>query len=338
MRSTFFARAVNDPFHDPAVYVRVAHRREALLFDCGDLHPLAARDLLKVQAVFLSHAHIDHLAGFDHLLRTFLYREQPLLVYGPPGISARIGHRLAGYTWNLIRGYPLCIEVREWAPSGEGAAVRFCAAEGFQPRPATAFGCPEGLLHDTPHYQVRTLALDHGDIISLAFSLEEKVHVAIHPDALDRLGYPPGRWLGGFKDLLRTQAPDHTLVDVPMRDGGTQKRALGALARDIAHCEAGMKIAYVTDASPTAENVEKIVALAANAHLLAIEAVFAEADRHLAEERNHLTAALAGHLGRRAGVQKLLLFHHSPRYQKEPHRLHTEAHAAYSGTQTPQLP
>ena len=114
MRSVFYPRLVNGPFGDPALYVRLAHRGEALLFDCGDLHPLPARDLLKLRAVFVSHAHIDHLAGFDALLRHFLYRPQPLCFFGPPGFGAHLAHKLAGYTWNLIEGYPLLLRVREW--------------------------------------------------------------------------------------------------------------------------------------------------------------------------------------------------------------------------------
>ena len=41
---------------------------EALLFDCGDLHPLTTRERLKIAAVFISHAHIDHLIGFAPLV------------------------------------------------------------------------------------------------------------------------------------------------------------------------------------------------------------------------------------------------------------------------------
>lgn len=329
MRSSFFVRLVNGPFGDPALYARVAHRREALLFDCGDLHALSARDLLKIQAVFVSHAHIDHLIGFDHLLRTFLYRPQPLLVYGPPGLAERIAHRLAGYTWNLIHGYPLSIEVREWAPDGHGRALRFRAARGFAAEPAPPHACPAGLLHDTSHYRVHATPLEHGDIECLAFVLEEKLHVAIHRDALERLGHPPGAWLADFKDLLRAAAPADTPLSVPRTAGAPVRRCLGELAKQIAHCEPGMKIAYVTDASPTAANAEAILKLAADADLLVIEATFAEADRRLAQERNHLSAALAGQLARRAGARKLLVFHHSPRYQNQPQRLREEAFSAF---------
>ena len=98
MRSVFYPRLLNGPFGDPACYVRLAHRREALLFDCGDLHQLGPRDALKITTVFISHAHIDHMVGFDHLLRTFLYHDRTLTVYGPAGIARQISGRLSGYT------------------------------------------------------------------------------------------------------------------------------------------------------------------------------------------------------------------------------------------------
>jgi ribonuclease Z len=101
--------------------------------------------------------------------------------------------------------------------------------------------------------------------------------------------------------------------------------------RQIAHIERGMKICYVTDAAPTAENMEKIVALAADSHLLAIEATFAHRDLERARQRNHLTARLAGRLARKAGAARLLVFHHSPRYQEHPELLAAEAQAAFAG-------
>lgn len=330
MRSVFFPRLVNGPFGDPALYVRLAHRGEALLFDCGDLHPLTPRELLKIGAVFISHAHIDHLVGFAALLRTFLYQDTCLNVYGPPGIAERIAGQLSGYTWNLIEGYPLVLSVYEWGEP-EGRQVVFRAAGAFRAEAEQPWACPGGLLRERGYYRVRAAPLDHGGIVSLAFALEEPLHVAIHKDALERLGYRSGPWLTRFKDLLRQQTPARTRLPVPLEGGGTAQVPLDLLAAQIAHLERGMKVSYVTDAAPTQENAEAIVALAAGSHLLAIEATFADAEAQRAAARNHLTARLAGELGRRAQAARLLAFHHSPRYLDRPELLKKEAENAFRG-------
>jgi ribonuclease Z len=331
MRSSFFPRLLNGPFGDPAFYVRVAHRRQALLFDCGDLHALTTREGLKIAAVFISHAHIDHIIGFDALVRLFLYQDTRLLVFGPPGMADHIGGRLSGYTWNLIEGYPLELTVREWSEQG-GREVNFRAVNSFRPEPGETHPPRGDLLMETDHFRVRALPLDHGGITSLAFSLEEPLHVAIHKDALESHKYLPGPWLTRFKDLVRRAESPRTLLDVPLQAGGQRRLALGELRDRIAHLERGMKITYVTDASPTPWNLEKISVFAADSHLLAIEAVFAHRDLDRARERNHLTARLAGELGRRARALRLLVFHHSPRYQDVPDLLSAEAAAAFSGT------
>lgn len=332
MRSVFYPHLVNGPWGDPALYVRIAHRGEALLFDCGDLHSLGTRERLKLQAVFLSHAHIDHLAGFDSLLRSFLYSTQELTFYGPPGIAGKIGHRLAGTTWNLIEGYSFVLRVREWGVH-HGRQLRFRASRGFVAEELEPYPCPDGLLLERPGYRVRAIPLEHGDIISLAFCLEEPLHVAIHKEALQAAGLAAGPWLTGFKDQLRRGGGESASIEVPLQAGGSAGWPLAKLATIIAHCERGMKLCYVTDASPTAANLQAIQALAAGAHLLAIEATFAHADLERAQQRNHLTARLAGTLGRQAGVAKLLLFHYSPRYAQRPGLLAAEVAAAFAGVE-----
>jgi ribonuclease Z len=330
MRSVFYPRLVNDAFGDPALYVRLAHRGEALLFDCGDLHLLTTRETLKIREVFISHAHIDHLIGFDALLRTFLHQEGPLRIYGPPGLADRIAGRLSGYTWNLVAGYPLVLTVSEWGPDG-GRQVVFRAAHSFRPEEETPLEKGEGLLRQTDYYQVRAVPLDHGDIVSLAFVLEEPLHVAIHKDALVHHGYRPGPWLTRFKDRIRQGVAPETPVPVPLEPKGEIVVPLAELSRQIAHVERGMKISYVTDAAPTEKNMEKIAALGADSHLMVIEATFAHRDLERAMQRNHLTARLAGQIARKARAARLLVFHHSPRYQENPELLADEAREAFVG-------
>ncbi|PLX85447.1 MAG: ribonuclease Z [Desulfuromonas sp.] len=332
MRSVFYPRLVNGPFGDPALYVRLAYRGEAFLFDCGDLRPLSVREILKIGAVFVSHAHIDHLVGFDILLRLFLCREGRLLLYGPPGMVVRMAGRLSGYTWNLTADFSFELTVREWDGVSGGEEATFRAREGFRPEGRRPWDCPDGVLLETPYCRVRSAALDHGGIPSLAFALEEPLHVAVHRDALEAHRYLPGPWLTALKDLVRGGAPEETPVSVPLAGGGSETLSLGMVASRVTHAERGMKVSYVTDASPSSENQEKIVELARDSHLLAIEATFAHAELERARARNHLTAQLAGRLARRAGAARFLLFHHSPRYQDRPDLLEAEARAAFAGS------
>ena len=328
MRSVFYPRLVNGPFGDPALYVHLAHRGQALLFDCGDLHTLTSRELLKIRAVFISHGHIDHLVGFDALLRAFLYRDLNLQLFGPAGIIDQLAGRLACYTWNLTAGFSFVLTVREWRGDRLEETV-FRAQNGFAAEPQPGRDCGDGLLYEMPFCRVRAARLEHGDIFSLAFTLEEPLHIAIHRDALERRGFLPGPWLAHFKDLVLQQTPGTTMMTVPLDDSGTEEVPLAELVEEIASTEQGMKVCYVTDASPTAANLRKIVALATAAHLLVIEAVFAHQDLPRARLRNHLTAHLAGCLGRLAGAMRLQVFHHSPRYLDRPQLLATEAEEAF---------
>jgi len=330
MRSTFFPRLLNGPEGDPVMYVRLAHRGEALLFDCGELHQLGTRELLKIKAVFVSHAHIDHMVGFDSLLRGFLHQDRTLLIYGPAGLAGQIGSRLAGYTWNLVDGYPLVLTVREWE-DGPGRELTFRAGNRFRAEREREWSGEGDLLLSSDDLQVRAVALDHGGITSLGFALQEPLHVAIHKDALEAQGYLPGPWLTRFKDLLRQNADPGSELAVPLRGGGLRSLPLELLQEQLAHTERGMKVVYVTDAAPSDANQGRIAALAQDAHLLVIEAVFPHDELQRARERNHLTARLAGEIARKAAVARLLTFHHSPRYHDHPGLLASEAEAAFRG-------
>ncbi len=330
MRSVFYPHLVDGPAGDPALYVRLAHRRESLLFDCGGLSRLPPREMSKIRHLFISHTHVDHFIDFDRLVRFFLYTDHHLRVYGPAGLAGKVGSRLAGYTWNLVDGYPFTITVHEW--SGDTVATcRFRARNAFRREETGSLPCSNGRLLTTPAYHVTAVPLEHGSITTCAFALEEVLHVAIHKDALERFGYRPGPWLTAFKDLLRAEENSPAVVTVPLVAGGSAARPANELASDIAHTEPGMKVCYVTDASPSAENLTKIEGLARGAHLLAIEAPFAHVDLERARLRNHLTARIAGEVARRAGVSRCLFFHFSPRYQEADLDLQAEAEQAFSG-------
>jgi len=328
MKPTFQPRLVNGPWGDPALYIRIRWARRALLFDLGDLAPLSPGELLKVTEVFVSHTHLDHFVGFDHLLRTLLGRDRALPLFGPPGLIANVEGKLQGYTWNLVEGYPLRLEVFEvHGERLQGAC--FACRDGFrrQDLPSRPLS---GELWREPGFTVKAVQLDH-QIPCLAFAIEEPFHINIDKERLMQLQLPVGPWLNELKARIRAEAPDDTPIAVPWPKREQQVFPLRELKAAIVTITTGQKIAYVTDARYSPENAVRIVALAKGADLFYCEAAYLDRDRSLAEERYHLTARQAGLLAKEAQVRRLALFHFSPRYQGGAEAFYREAREAFGG-------
>ena len=61
-------------------YLQLRHQGRSLLFDLGDGARLPARLAHQVTDVFISHAHMDHISGFQWLLRSRWADENQLRV------------------------------------------------------------------------------------------------------------------------------------------------------------------------------------------------------------------------------------------------------------------
>lgn len=325
MKPTFHAGPVNGPFEDPCIYIRILRESRALLFDLGNLGRLGAADLQKVSDIFITHTHIDHFFGFDMLLRNILKRETPLRLFGPEPLIRCVEGKLNGYTWNLIRDYPLKIEVYEVRDGVLGHAS-FYAENHFKrmERESAPF---QGTLLREPLFEIKALTLSH-DIPVMAYTLEEEFHININKAKLGERGLAVGPWLSAFKKALRAFR-EGAAGEQEFEVGG-RRYALDEL-RDIALVTRGQKIAYVTDVAPAEENIEKIVPFVRGADLLFCEAYFLEKERDRARERHHLTAALAGRIAREARVGGLELVHLSPKYKECPDALSAEAMEAFRG-------
>jgi ribonuclease Z len=97
----------------PAILLRAGGDR--LLFDCGEgtqRQLLRSVGLPDLDAIFITHFHLDHWLGLPGMLKTFDLRgrEKALTVYGPPGLGAL----LAGLKPLIGRvGYPLAFRELE---------------------------------------------------------------------------------------------------------------------------------------------------------------------------------------------------------------------------------
>jgi len=322
------ARLINDPVADPGVLVDFRFRRRALLFDLGDLAPLSPRELLRVSHVFVSHAHMDHFAGFDRLLRVCLHRNSPLRLFGPDGFADQVEHKLRAYTWNLL-GEDSLDFVLTAAEVGKDRVTRGCefrAREAFRRRELAIAPLPSGLLLDEEEFRVESAVLDHGTPC-LAFAFRERLRINVWREGLNSLGLPVGPWLNEAKIAIRRGAPDERAILVR----GGAPVALGTLKQHALRIAPGQKIAYVVDAAHDEVNVARIVELARGADQLFIEAAFLQEDCALAAARRHLTAAQAGAIARRAGVSRLVPLHFSGRYKGREDELRREAQAAFRG-------
>jgi len=329
MTPMFKYKLLNQPFGDPGLYIRLAGEKQALLFDLGDVRTLSPRELLKVSRAFVSHTHMDHFSGFDHLIRMNLSRDKTLRLFGPEGMAGNVQGKLQGYTWDLVDGYPFKVETAEIG-SHRIKTTRFVCHEKFNGE-VIADRPFSGEAVVAPHYTIKAQPLDHR-IVSLAFSIEERFHININKDKLTRLGFPCGKWLKDFKDAVWRGEPDDFPVPITeARAGGRilAEKPLSELKQQIAEISKGQKIVYVSDCRGTADNLEKIIAFAEGADVLFCEAAFLDRDREKAGERGHLTARQAGRAARDAGAKALRVFHFSPRYEGCPEKLYREAEEAF---------
>jgi len=336
MTPSFSPYLVNDPFGDPGLYVEVRWSRRALLFDLGENVALSPSRLLRAQDIFVSHTHMDHFIGFDRLLRIALGRGKHLRFYGPPGLIRNIQGKLAGYTWNLVDGYPLTIEVKEYHPAHIQPAF-FQATDGFAcqrhaPLPADHSGVFTMLQESA--LMVRAAALNHR-IPSLAFVLEEPFHINVNKVRLHEAGLPVGSWLKEAKQRIWDGQPDASSFSATLYfEHRKEERTfnLGAFKRQFTTITRGQKIAYVVDCRYERENEDKIIQLCQGADTLYCEAPFVDQDSEKADNRYHLTAKQAGMLGRKAEVQQLVVFHFSPRYTGQGEMIRREAMQAFTHT------
>lgn len=324
MRPNLHPRLVNGRFGDPGLFVEMLHRREALLFDLGDLSPLVARDLLRVTHVFVTHAHMDHFVGFDALLRVNIGRDRTIRLVGPEGFADRVWHKLQAYQWDLVERYSadLVFEVTELGAEGRTRRARFSFKRAFAREELGDGIAEEGVVAAGDGFAVRAVLLEHHGV-SIGFAVAEPAHVNVWKNRVEARGLPVGPWLQSLKRAIAEDRPDEWAVETPRGPV-----PLGGL-RELAGVGPGQKIAYVTDVADTPGNRAAIAALARGADLFFLESCFAADDRAQALARAHLTTTATGEIARAAGVRRLEPFHFSPRYEGEEERMLAEVDAAF---------
>lgn len=312
---------VNGVFGDPLLHLRVRHQRRTLLFDLGEGRRLSARIAHQVTDVFISHAHMDHIGGFQWLMRSRLGEFPPCRVYGPPGLAQHITSYVQSFLWDRIGENGPIFEVAEL----HGEHMKRFRVQAGMPgcRVLDEVAVVDDVILDEPGFRIRAIVLDHHTPV-VAYALEPDRTINIRKDRLKARGLEPGPWLTELKRQLL--ANNHDAV-VSLPDGN--EATAGDLGNELVLITAGKKLVYATDLADTEENRRRLVALARNAHTLFCEAPFLEADSDNATRNGHLTTRACGEIAMAARVSRLVPFHFSRRYTDIPQQLYDELKAVY---------
>lgn len=299
---------LGQPDSDNALWVEVDSGQQILrlLFDCGDqcLTGVPFGQIQKLDHVFFSHFHMDHISGFDALFRCVYGRDEPIHFWGPGNAAEILGHRFQGFWWNLVQHQAGAAFVNSLSQSTI-QQHRFELAEGF----AVAHHVSTREFDEVPLDQgtctVRSIELEHQGI-SLGYRIDEAARVNVSVDALAELGLPPGPWLKELKERAEGQ----------IRIGGTVYGVEDLRDQLVTETE-GDSVAYLTDFLLDQVTKERLVTFLAGCQTVIIEAQYQKDDLDLAIRNHHTTTDQVSRLAAEAGVDRLILFHLSERYSHE---------------------
>ncbi|MBR0656041.1 MBL fold metallo-hydrolase [Plastoroseomonas arctica] len=306
MNAHFNATLINGRQGDSALLLEFPRQGRAVLFDAGDLSKLDARALQRVSHLFLSHAHIDHIIGFDALLRAKVHHASEVAVFGPHGIIGKIGHRLRGYEWDLVGRIEPVLAFTVHEASGDTLKrARFVLQQRFKPEGLPPILTAGDLLFDEPWLKVRAAVLRHHGPV-LAFRAETPPIVTVDAGAILDRGWSLGPWVARLK----------TAVLAGSKSLGTPGGAMSLVAlADMVRVVPGHSLGYVTDMADTPANRLAAQTLVAKVDTLFIEAPFLHGGEATPPERGHISALTAGQIARAAGAGSVEPFHFAARYK-----------------------
>ncbi len=168
-----------------------------------------------------------------------------------------------------------------------------------------------GKFLETPDFYIEAFPLKHGAPCN-AYSFVEKDKRRLDKKKLQELKLPSSPILS---DLQQGKNIEH--------NGKTIK------SKDVSYLEKGRKISFILDTA-LCENCYKA---AKNADLLIAESTYAEKEKDLAKEYEHLTAKQAAEIAKKAKAKKLILTHISQRYDNREKIILDEAKKVFKNTE-----
>lgn len=286
LQPVFFAGLLDDP----VLLVTVRPSGRSLMVDCGQIHHMAKRTVKSVDTLLISHAHMDHFMGVDAFVRQVHVSPRTVELFGPPGIAARLTHKLAGYDWNLAEPFWCTIRVREIHP-GLSRTYLLRGAKGFACRPEGEMPLSGNEIFRTPLFTVAAAVCNH-KIPVLCYRIDERPAFTVDEERLVAAGWEKGPWLQTLKRRFKSGDLGREPLSVPRRQGEVPGEVEVAdparLYRAIRREQPPPSIGYVTDIAWSAENLSVLRSLLGGVTLLVCECAFLRRDRDRARASAHL--------------------------------------------------
>lgn len=312
LEPTFFAGLLDDPLL--WVYIRPLGR--SLLFDCGQMTHLAKRVMKAIDAVFITHAHMDHFMGIATLVRHLHASPRTIRIFGPPGIATKMAGIMAGFDWNLTEPYWCTFLVHEIHP-GRTVSFRLPGAQGF---PALAAGeepLSGRVIYTNPFLSVAAELADH-KLPVLFFLVRERSDFRVDGARLAASGLVSGPWLLELKRRFCRDELANGPLPVLRKEGETVREGMvddaAALYNAIRREHPPASIGYLTDIGFTPGNRALAVDMLRGVTLLVCECSFLAGEEEKARNSWHLCTADLNRLVEEIRPACLLPIHMSKSY------------------------
>jgi len=304
--STF--RLVNGSTGDPVLYIDSPGRDNAFLFDAGDNSRLSMTELADLDAVFISHHHVDHFIGLDRIVRANLDRDKTLQIFGPEKTIQKVYDRIKSYGIQFFPFKKMGCGVNEILPNCFSRVLLECPRQF--PKPVIEEVPRDGLLIYEPRDAfVEAVHVEH-TVSCLAYALVEKPGWQIDCVKLTAQGLSTGPWISEALTKIQSRVSLNTKFQIPDHE----PRTLGKILRECFSQSYGSRVAFVTDTVWNESVRDALLPITQGAWRLYCDCFYAREQAAQAATHRHMTTVHAAELARLAAVDELILIHFATRY------------------------
>lgn len=303
---------------DPVLYLDYPGSDNAILFDGGDNGSLSMAQLGDLEAVFITHHHVDHFIGLDRIIRANMDRDKVLRIFGPVNTIRKVYDRITAYEYPFFPFQKIVVQVHELLPGATRVATLECTKKF--PEPVVVEQPWAGpVCYENADIRIEAAHADH-TVPCLAYALAEKTGYHPDPVKLDAGLLRPAAWVPEALAMLRDGTDMNTRLEI---NGGSF--TLATIAENYFTKSPGARVAYVTDTFWSEAVRPSLVNLARGAWRLYCDSFYSKAQAKQAAQYRHMVAPQSGELAKLAKVDQLVLIHFATRYAGKYQQLIDEA-------------